>query len=140
MRVLLDTNIILDSLLQWAPWHGDADTIPQSADRRKIVCAVTTLSIANLFYVGRRFVGTVQARSDVRVCLHRFEVLAVDRFTLIDADALPGNDFEDNIQTAAAVAASLDAIVTRDPNGFAHSALPVWSPPELLRRLAAPPP
>ena len=79
MRVLLDTNIVLDALLRRNPWHGDADAILQAADRREIVCAFATLSIANLFYVGRRFVGTDQARTDIRICLHRFEILAIDR-------------------------------------------------------------
>jgi hypothetical protein len=56
---------------------------------------------------------------------------------LSDADGLAGNDFEDNIMIAAAVAASLDAIVTRNVADFAHSPIPVWEPAELLKRLAA---
>ena len=135
MRVLLDTNIVLDALLRRNPWHGDADAILQAADRREIVCAFMTLSIANLFYVGRRFVGTIQARTDIRICMHRFEILALDRQILLDADALPGNDFEDNIQIAAAVTAGVNGIVTRDPKGFTHCPMPVWSPAELLEQL-----
>jgi hypothetical protein len=68
-------------------------------------------------------------------CLNTLQILAVDRQALIDADTLAGSDFEDNIQIAA-VAASLDAIVTRDVSGFSHAPLPVWSPSELLHRLA----
>lgn len=135
MRVLLDTNVVLDSLLQRPPWHDEADAILRAADRREVVCVLTALSIANMFYIGRRFVGTDQARADIRVCLHRFEVLSVDRQTLLDADVLLGNDFEDNIQTATAITAEVDGIVTRDPSGFVHSPVPVWSPAELLLRL-----
>jgi hypothetical protein len=40
-----------------------------------------------------------------------FDILPIDKQTLFDADALPGIDFEDNILIAAAVAASLDAII-----------------------------
>jgi predicted nucleic acid-binding protein len=140
MRVLLDTNVLLDSLLQRAPWHGESDAILQAADRGEVVCALTTLSIANLFYIGRRFVGTAQARTDIRACLNRFDILPISRQTLLDADGLTGNDFEDNIHIAAAVAAGVDAVVTRDPNGFTHCPVPVWSPAELLRRLVPPPP
>jgi len=61
----------------------------------------------------------------------------IDKQTLLDADRLAGNDFEDNIMIAAAVAASLDAIVTRNVADFAHSPIPVWEPAELLKRLAA---
>ncbi|HEV3446105.1 MAG TPA: hypothetical protein VG099_15800, partial [Gemmataceae bacterium] len=62
--------------------------------------------------------------------------------TRIDADALAGNDFEDNILLAAAVGAALDAIVTRNVADFSHSPLPVWEPVELLKPLpggSAPP-
>lgn len=136
MRVLLDTNVILDAMLQRTPWHADTDAILHAAGRGEIICAVTTLSIANLFYIGRRLVGTQQARSDVRTCLNTLQILAVDRQALMDADTLAGSDFEDNIQIAAAVAASLDAIITRDLSGFSQAPMPVWSPSELLHRLA----
>jgi hypothetical protein len=69
-------------------------------------------------------------------------ILPIDKQTLLDADAMRGKDFEDNILIAAAVAASVDAIVTRNVADFAHSPIPVWQPAELLRRLAgaSPPP
>jgi predicted nucleic acid-binding protein len=138
MRVLLDTNVLLDSMLQRPPWHADADAILQAAGHGEVTCAATVLSLANLFYVGRRVVGTDQARIGVQSCLNSFEIVAIDRQVLLDADALPGSDFEDNVQIAAAVASGLDAIVTRDPSGFAHSPLPVWSPAELLQHLSQP--
>ena len=76
----------------------------------------------------------------VRKYLSGFTILPIDKQTLLDADGLAGNDFEDNIMIAAAVAASLDAIVTRNVADFAHSTIPtipVWEPAELLKRLAA---
>ena len=135
MRVLLDTNVLLDSLLQRAPWHVDADAILQAASRGELTCAVTVLSVANLFYVGRRLVGTAKALASVRTCLNSFEVLTIDRQVLLEAELLSGSDFEDNVQIATATAAGLDAIVTRDPTGFSHSPLPVWSPSELRQHL-----
>ena len=99
--------------------------------------AVTALSLANLYYVGRRVVGTAQARADVRRLAQTFDILPVDRSTILQADGLAGSDFEDNIQIAAATTAGLDPIVTRDISGFASSPIPVWPPAELLSRLAS---
>jgi len=48
---------------------------------------------------------------------------------------MAGSDLEDNVSMACALAAGLDAIVTRDPKGFAGSPIPVLSPTELLARL-----
>ena len=73
----------------------------------------------------------------VRKYLAAFAILPIDKQTLLDADALPGNDFEDNILIAASVTAALDAIVTRNPTDFSHSSIPVWSPAELLKRLSS---
>jgi predicted nucleic acid-binding protein len=88
-----------------------------------------------VYYVGRRTVGSAQARIDIRNYLQAFDILPLDEQTLRDADALAGGDFEDNIQIAAAVAAAVDAIVTRNVGDFTHSPVPAWTPMELLQRL-----
>jgi predicted nucleic acid-binding protein len=45
----------------------------------------------------------------------------------------------DNVQIACAVESAVDAIVTRDPRGFAGSPLPVLTPAELVAKLASTP-
>ena len=137
MRVLLDNNVILDAMLQRSPWHTEADAILHAAAQGQVSCATTTLSLATIFYVGRQVVGNAAARAAVRTYLVAFDVLPVEKQTLLDADALAGNDFEDNILIAAAIAAALDAIVTRNGADFAHSPIPVLDPVELLKKLAA---
>ncbi len=52
--------------------------------------------------------------------------------------ALPGSDFEDNLQIACAQAAGLDLIVTRDAAGFTHATLPVVAPPDIAQYLPRP--
>jgi predicted nucleic acid-binding protein len=136
MRVLLDVNGILDAMLQRAPWHKDADAILQAAAQGQVTCAATTHSLATIFYVGRKVVGTAAARTAVQKYLAAFDILPIDKQTLLAADALVGADLEDDILIAAAVAASLDAIVTRNVADFAHSPIPVCEPGELLKRLA----
>ena len=59
MRVLLDTNVLLDSLLQRVPWHVEADAILRQAKPGILELSVVALSLANLFYIGRRIVGTM---------------------------------------------------------------------------------
>jgi predicted nucleic acid-binding protein len=135
MRVLLDTNVLLDSLLGRAPWCTESDAVLQAAAPGKLDLCVASLTLTNLFYVGRRVIGTNRARLEIRRCLSAFTILSVDRATLVDADALAGADFEDNVQIAAAVRAGLDAIVTRDATGFTHSPMLVLSPTQLVATL-----
>jgi predicted nucleic acid-binding protein len=137
MRVLLDTNVLLDSILQRPPWHLEADAVVQASALGQVGCAAITLSLATVFYVARKAVGAATARAAVRRCLGSFAVLPIDRRTLLDADAMAGSDFEDNILIAAASIASADAIITRNVADFSHSPIPVWEPAELLRKLRA---
>ena len=55
------------------------------------------------------------------------------------AERWDGIDFEDNLQIACAVEATLDAIVTRNPKDFAGSPVPVLTPAELPVLLAKAP-
>ena len=107
----------------------------QAAADGRLTCAATALSLANIFYIGRRTLGTDQARLGVRTYLTAFEILPIDAATLKDADSLPGSEFEDNIQIASAARAGVDAIVSRDPKGFAAAPLTVLAPEGLLQRL-----
>src|SRR4051794_25250667 len=121
MRALLDTNILLDVLLNRIPWQAEADAILRASREVRLITVVSALTIANAFYMGRRSVGTEAARAGVRDCLSAFEVVVLDRHLLEAADAWPGSDFEDNIQVESAIRAGVDCIVTRDPRGFADS-------------------
>jgi predicted nucleic acid-binding protein len=136
MRVLLDTNVVLDVLLMRTVWQAEAAVILDAARKSQIVAAFTSLSVANCFYVARRHGGIPMARLVVRECLGAFEILPIDRDTLLAAEGMPGTDFEDNIQIAAAIAARVEAIVTRDPAGFSDCVIPVFTPRQLAQQLA----
>jgi predicted nucleic acid-binding protein len=137
MRVLLDVNVVLDSMLQRSPWNQEADAILQADALGQVECAVTTLSLANVFYISRKTIGTPAARIAVRTYLAALDIFPIDKQALLDADTMPGADFEDNILIAAAIAASVDAIVTRNPTDFVHSPILVLQPVDLLNRLAS---
>ena len=78
----------------------------------------------------RRFVPSVSVYRCAISC-------PFDRSTLQAGLALPGKDFEDNLQIIAAVDAGLDAVVTRNPSDFAACPLPVLTPQQLLAKLSS---
>jgi predicted nucleic acid-binding protein len=135
LNVLIDVNVPLDVFLAREPWLTDARAVWAAHNRGAVVGHIAAHGFTNLFYIARRVIGTEKAREAVRLCLQTFQVIPVGRAELEDADSLEGNDIEDNLMLACAVAAGLDAIVTRDPKGFVGSPLPVLSPTELLSRL-----
>ena len=137
MRILLDTNVVLDVLLKRDPWQADASAIWLAIDGGSITAYLTASSVTDIFYVARRLTDIVRARQSVQVCLDAFNIGAVDRSTLERAQALSGSDFEDNVQIACAELNGLDAIVTRNPADFEGSPIAIWSPAECLKQLRA---
>ena len=135
MRVLVDTNVVLDVLLKREPWVTEAMAVWQANDEGRIVGYLMASAITDIFYAARRLAGREIARTAVRTCLEAFELCIVDRQALEQAEALPGNDFEDNLQIACAIIAGVDAIVTRNTEDFKASTIPVLTPAELLARL-----
>jgi predicted nucleic acid-binding protein len=136
MKVLIDVNVALDVILERQPWLEDSKSVWDACHETRIVGHLIATAVTNIFYVSRRLIGTEKARVGVRMSLATLEVVPVGRHELELADAMPGSDLEDNVSLACALASSLDAIVTRDPTGFAGSPIPVLSPAELLALLA----
>lgn len=132
MKLLVDTNVILDVLLNRLPWVNDAKEIWLACDQGNAVGYVPASALTDIFYIARRATDLTKAHQAVRVCLDAFIICPVDRQTLEYAYSLPGNDFEDNLQVACAILAELDYILTRDPAGVASSPLPALSPSEWL--------
>lgn len=136
MNVLFDTNVVLDVLLRRETWLADAERLWKAAEEGRVRAFVCASSITDIFYTCRKLIGAGAARGIVRGCLDRLEIVGVTRDLLDAAYALGHPDFEDDLQAACAVAAGLDAIVTRNAQDFAGSPVAVLSPAELLGRLA----
>ena len=135
MRVLFDTNVVLDVLLKREPWVMEAAAIWRANDEGRITGHILASALTDVYYVARRQKGIIAARAAILTCLEAFEVCTVDRQTLERAVALPGNDFEDNLQIAGASVVGLDAIVTRNKPDFKGATIPVLTPMELLAQL-----
>jgi predicted nucleic acid-binding protein len=138
MRVLLDTNVVLDLLLRRQPWFDSERDLWRALRERRIVGYVTASMVTDIFYIARRLIGGDAAHRAVRDTLAAFAVCTVGRRTLERALMLPGSDYEDNVQIICAENTALDAIITRDPAGFRDATVPVLSPVEAITRLDSP--
>ncbi len=130
LRVLFDTNVVLDVLMARQPWVREAVVLWEAVDEGRLSGFLPASALTDIYYLARRHSGPARAREAVRLCLAAFEFCTIDRAVLEQAFRYNGPDFEDDIQIASADSANLDAIVTRDASGFNGSALPIWSPAE----------
>jgi predicted nucleic acid-binding protein len=137
-RALLDTNVILDLLLDRAPFAEPAAALWQANRDGRFTGFVSAITPPTLYYIGRRHQGAAVARRGIAEVLAALRVCPVDEAVLTAALRLPMADFEDAVQYASAEAAGLEAIITRDPAGFTGIALPVLTPAAFLAQLPMP--
>ncbi len=139
MRVLLDTNVVLDFLLDRPPFAEAAAYLWQANEEGRIEAYISVITPVNVFYIARKLKGALVARQLVESLLATCRVCGPDREMLIAALSLPLKDFEDAVQVVSAQAEAVDAFVTRDPSDYAGVAFPVLSPLACVERLSSQP-
>lgn len=134
-KVLFDTNVVLDVLLDRPPFADIVAVLFVKVDQglvRGYLCATT---LTTIHYLAAKTVGTKQAEEYVKLLLNLFEVAPVTRTVLEVALQAGFADFEDAVLYEAARHAGVDAIVTRDLQDFKLAQLPVYTPTELAEIL-----
>jgi predicted nucleic acid-binding protein len=136
MRVLLDTNIILDVLLEREPFVNDAAALFAAIELQRIEGFVTATTLTDIFYIVRKNRGVDIAKQAISRILTSMQICRVDRDILEQAFAMNINDFEDAVQLACAIAENLQGIVTRNTEDFAAANLPILTAGEVVELLA----
>ena len=133
MRVFLDTNIILDLLLERDGFEDSIDLFSRQ-DEGKIQLSTSVLSMVNIAYVYRKTVGHALAVSNIKYLSALVEVLPMDGMMIQDAIYSYGKYFEDNLQLSCAEKGHCDALVTRNKKDFpaGKSPVPVYAPAEFF--------
>jgi predicted nucleic acid-binding protein len=131
MRVLIDTNVVLDFLQDREPFSEDAAKLFEKIDAGEVEGFIAATTVTNIYYIVRKAAGVIAAQDAIAQILMDLHICAVDRGILEQAIALNFQDFEDAVQCACAIAHRVNAIVTRDTSGFVSAGIPVVSPGEL---------
>jgi predicted nucleic acid-binding protein len=135
MRALVDTNIVLDVLLDREPFVTDSLKVWTAADAGDFVACISAFSIPTIHYICQRAAGRARADQAVDVCLKAFEVCSLYRECIIAARRMGGGDFEDNLQVACAITDFVPVIVTRNLADFANRPIRALSPADFLKEL-----
>ncbi len=130
-RLLLDLNIVLDVVLDRAE-SASAASLWAALERGKGRGYVPAHGVTTIYYLVSRAQGAAFARRATDGILRTFAVAPVDEKVLQRALALGWPDFEDAVCASAAEFCRCDAIVTRDPKGFAGSPVRVVDCPAAL--------
>ena len=135
MKILFDTNVILDVLLDREPFSSTAAKLFSKIETGEITGYVCATTITILHYLTRKVVGDDSALEEINKLMVLFEIAQVNR-AVLDAALTSGfKDFEDAVVHQSGVYKETQGIVTRDPAGFKKSKINVYSPEELLLML-----
>lgn len=135
MKVVLDTNVILDAVLEQADFQS-AQGLLMAVAYEKISGIVTANSITDIYYVARKMMGDQDARRAIANILDVFDIALVDGEACATALNLPMSDYEDAVLAACASREDADYIATSD-KGFlkAESPVPVKTTADILKMI-----
>ncbi|MUL37884.1 type II toxin-antitoxin system VapC family toxin [Gloeocapsopsis dulcis] len=135
MKILIDTNIVLDLLLEREPFIESAIALFEQIEQGKLVGYIAATTITNIFYIIRKAESRETAIAAIQRILTGLQLCAVDRTVVATALNIGLKDFEDSIQLACAVLNYLDGIVTRDLKDFSNANFPIWSISDTLAQI-----
>ncbi|PHQ80331.1 MAG: PIN domain nuclease [Coxiella sp. (in: Bacteria)] len=132
MKILFDTNIVLDVLLAREPFVHTAAQLFAKVLMGKLTGYLCANTITTIDYLLSKSLSSQQAKKEVAKLLQIFDIAPVTHGVLESALGLKFKDYEDTVIHESGKMIGVKAIVTRDHKGFAASNLSVYSPDELL--------
>jgi len=139
MRLLLDTNVVLDVLLGRTPHVETSALVWAAVERRGIEGLLSAHAVTTIHYLVCKEHGGAKANRTTASLLEIFEVAPVTGDVIRQALTLAWPDFEDAVTVEAAHLAACDAIVTRHPKGFRRSPVRIFTPEAAASLLRAAP-
>lgn len=135
MKILIDTNILLDVLCRRQNFYEDSARIFRLCETKQIDGYISALSVMNLVYIMRKELDAEKIRTVLCELLFIFTIADLTGSDLIRGVNLPFSDYEDSVQSACARRLKADYIVTRDIRDFRNSPVPALMPADLLSRI-----
>ncbi|MCH4246404.1 MAG: PIN domain-containing protein [Acinetobacter populi] len=136
MKILFDTNILVDTLTEREPFAANASLLLAHVEKHHIQGYLAATTITTLSYLLSKYGSKHLAWQQLDIILQLFEISEINKFIIQQAHSLQAIDFEDAVLYCAAAHSGCHAIVTRNIKDFKASPIPVYTPDELLVILA----
>ena len=135
MKVLIDTNIILDVLCNRKDFVEDSAKVFKLCEVKKITGYISALSISNIVYIMRKELDTEKVKEILEKLSLIFEIVDLRADDLKRASALDFKDYEDAIQSTQASRIKANYIITRNIKDYHKSKVTAIKPSELIERI-----
>lgn len=138
MRLMIDTNIVLDVLLRRGEFYATSKAVLDMCEDKKILGFVSASSITDIFYLVRRALrDTEKTYNIIGALLNIVSVLDVTSKDVNMAFLAHAKDFEDCLMAESAKSNKCAGIVTRDSKDFRDFGIDIYSPEEILAKFSS---
>ena len=123
MKLFLDTNVLIDFILERPLFYQPAAMIISCAAERKIKVGVSALSVvtADFICVERCKMPLKVYRRKMDFLRNVIEISSIDSSDIYNSYDSNWKDFEDGVQYFSAIRAEVDYLVTRNVKDFEES-------------------
>ena len=135
MKVLIDTNVILDVLCNRADFVEDAKKIFKLCEINKVDGYISALSVPNIVYIMRKELDSEKTADILEKLSLIFKIADLKGSDIIKAAKAGFNDYEDALQSMCALRIKADYIITRNIKDLAKSKVTAIKPSEFLERV-----
>ena len=136
MKVLIDTNVLIDYIAEREPYFQDARQILISCFKNEVDGCIAAHSVSNIFYILRKDIPEAERRSILKKLCIITTVINLDKQKLIKAlNNAAFSDMEDCLQAECAKAFNADYIITRNIKDFDKSYVTPILPSDFVKML-----
>lgn len=133
MRIMLDTNVIIDVLLDREPFAEDSSAVLSLCEEHLFDAFVSASAITDIFYLVRKHTHSAEcAYTAIETLLHIVDVCSVTGDNVTSALNIHAKDFEDCLVAECAKSIECECIVTRNKKDFDGFGIDVITPAEAL--------
>ena len=133
IKLLLDTNVLLDLVLNREPHFEHSKELFIKIDGIQIKGFITATTITDIYYLVKKPKGSGVALAYIENLISFIDVLSIDKSIILNALKSEIDDFEDAIQIYASISNSIDFIITRNISDFIKSEVPAFTPKDFVQ-------
>ena len=135
-KLFIDSDVVIDFFTDRDPYANPASELFELNEKGVITLYVSAVSINNIYYIVRRFLGHKKTIEVVETLTEMTEVIGTTKKEILQALKNNFSDYEDSIQYSSALTIEgLDSIITRNIKDYKNSAIAVMTPIDFLKML-----
>lgn len=133
-KLFVDSDVVIDFFTDREPHANPASEIFELNEQGKVKLYLSAISINNIYYIVRRFLGHKKTVEVVELLTEMTEIVGTTKKEIIQALKNNFSDYEDSIQYSSALTIKdLGAIITRNIKDYRNSSIAVMTPVNFLK-------